>query len=350
MIKILEIFTSNVKFTDNFLNISDRDALYDQCFSENEEECPVNYSLKYSETESCKIIIKTNDDNDKNKFKNFSNYEDLCKEQPTNYSLKYGEKPVEEEEVDEEAIKNSNFNYYQSDKVKYKEYSDYAETDLDQPTDFTLKYGEPSDEEEKDDNFNYYENNDSKSSENFVEQSERVEVTNEQITEHYACEDETPLMFSRCSSLNSFSSFEQITQSIPDDRSSVVSDFSRTTSGVISPSELPDSPTQTAPSSPKRNKLVCFSINEDLGEKKSVFEDDVTTYKQEDTPIEFSRATSLSSLNIDNPVKTDFNLKVTSIHTNTIPFFHREREKKIIVKTYFLRLIHLLLLSLVGMK
>ncbi|CAB3379404.1 Hypothetical predicted protein [Cloeon dipterum] len=63
---------------------------------------------------------------------------------------------------------------------------------------------------------------------------------------------ETPLMFSRCSSVASLASFEQ--HSIHDDRSSIVSDFSRLTSGMISPSELPDSPTQTQPSSPKALK------------------------------------------------------------------------------------------------
>lgn len=57
---------------------------------------------------------------------------------------------------------------------------------------------------------------------------------------------QTPMMFSRCSSLSSLSGYEQI--SIHDDRSSIVSDFSRTTSGVVSPSELPDSPAQSAPS------------------------------------------------------------------------------------------------------
>lgn len=62
---------------------------------------------------------------------------------------------------------------------------------------------------------------------------------------------ETPLMFSRSSSLDSLSEFEQ--SSIQDDRSSVVSDFSsHRNSGVVSPSELPDSPTQTVPPSPQR--------------------------------------------------------------------------------------------------
>lgn len=63
---------------------------------------------------------------------------------------------------------------------------------------------------------------------------------------------ETPLMFSRSSSLDSLSDFEQ--HSIHDDRSSVISDFSHRTSGVVSPSELPDSPTQTVPPSPRRIK------------------------------------------------------------------------------------------------
>jgi len=63
---------------------------------------------------------------------------------------------------------------------------------------------------------------------------------------------ETPLVFSRCSSVASLTSFEQ--HSIHDDRSSIVSDFSRLTSGMVSPSELPDSPTQTQPPSPRTPK------------------------------------------------------------------------------------------------
>ncbi|KAK6624717.1 hypothetical protein RUM44_011576 [Polyplax serrata] len=222
------------------------DVLYTQCFSgsdyqsQYEEECPVNYSLKYSETEPCKGNNKSD---------------------PAG--------------------------------TKFKEFAESSEADLDQPTDFSLKYGEKTSPYEC----------------IYFPRAEQEDSTNERPPEQYASEEQTPLMFSRCSSLTSLSSFDHITQSIPDDRSSIVSDFSRTTSGVISPSELPDSPTQTAPSSPKRNKLVCFPVQR---EKKSVFEDDVATYKQEDTPIEFSRATSLSSLNIDNPVKQDFNLKTNS--------------------------------------
>ncbi|KAK0083332.1 hypothetical protein PV325_008969 [Microctonus aethiopoides] len=131
--------------------------------------------------------------------------------------------------------------------------------------------------------------------------------------DHYA--EETPLMFSRSSSLGSLSGFEQY--SIHDDRSSIISDFSRRTSGVVSPSELPDSPTQTVPPSPRHQKnpidfsmrtqderrTSSFSKFSFHKPKASVFEDDTAAFKEESTPIEFSAATSLSSLTIDDDLK-----------------------------------------------
>ncbi|XP_043275085.1 adenomatous polyposis coli homolog [Venturia canescens] len=130
--------------------------------------------------------------------------------------------------------------------------------------------------------------------------------------DHYA--EQTPLMFSRSSSLGSLSGFEQ--HSIHDDRSSIVSDFSRRTSGVVSPSELPDSPTQTVPPSPRHNQknntndfsnrappLRHFSYAKNPRSKSSVFEDNITAFKEESTPLEFSAATSLSSLTIDDEPK-----------------------------------------------
>lgn len=63
---------------------------------------------------------------------------------------------------------------------------------------------------------------------------------------------ETPLMYSRSSSLDSLNEFDQ--HSIHDDHSSVISDFSHRTSGAVSPSDLPDSPTQTVPPSPTKLK------------------------------------------------------------------------------------------------
>lgn len=135
--------------------------------------------------------------------------------------------------------------------------------------------------------------------------------------DYYA--EQTPLMFSRCSSLGSLSGFEQ--HSIHDDRSSIISDFSRRTSGIVSPSELPDSPTQTIPPSPRNHKSQCADFISKIPEeavrppvrhlsyskchvpRTSVFEDDIATFKEESTPIEFSTATSLSSLTIDDEMK-----------------------------------------------
>lgn len=88
---------------------------------------------------------------------------------------------------------------------------------------------------------------------------------------------------------------------------------SRRTSGVVSPSELPDSPTQMVPPSPKTRKTVDFSLgrvaprdlkslNHRSNPKSTVFEDKVTKFKEESTPIHFSAATSLSSLTIDDEV------------------------------------------------
>ncbi|XP_060525478.1 adenomatous polyposis coli protein-like isoform X2 [Cylas formicarius] len=109
--------------------------------------------------------------------------------------------------------------------------------------------------------------------------------------------EETPLMFSRSSSLASLDSIEQ--HSIHDDRSSVVSDFSRLTSGVVSPSELPDSPTQMVPPSPKASTSKP-SRRIQRSDKTSVFEDRTTGFKEESMPAQFSTATSLSSLTIDD--------------------------------------------------
>ncbi|XP_077289058.1 uncharacterized protein LOC143913256 [Arctopsyche grandis] len=119
--------------------------------------------------------------------------------------------------------------------------------------------------------------------------------------------EETPLMFSRCSSLGSLSECSVPDQ--PDDVGSVVSEFSRMTSGCISPSELPDSPTQSPP--PKletSNASALFNkpikhfklANQPTNRLHSVFEDEVSTFKFEHTPIEFSTGTSLSSLTIDD--------------------------------------------------
>ncbi|XP_065220907.1 adenomatous polyposis coli protein-like isoform X2 [Planococcus citri] len=173
-------------------------------------------------------------------------------------------------------------------------FGDYAETDLDQPTDYSLRFREQG--------------NDLRKNEMLVtgsvahNESKTYEDDKKMVAENAL---ETPLMFSRSSSLDSVSSCGG---EHADDRSSVVSEVSRVVSGVVSPSELPDSPTQTVPSSPypvaKNNQF--FSPEDECKPKVksalpySVFEDSVTVFKDENTPIQFSVATSLSSLTFDD--------------------------------------------------
>ncbi|KAH8363353.1 hypothetical protein KR084_008841 [Drosophila pseudotakahashii] len=118
---------------------------------------------------------------------------------------------------------------------------------------------------------------------------------------------ETPLMFSRRSSMDSLVHDPDVDVVNCDDKSSVVSDFSRLASGVISPSEIPDSPTQSMPQSPRRNSVVGSGQNVDsppavipasLQPLRSVFEDDLSSFNVEHTPAHFSTATSLSNLSI----------------------------------------------------
>lgn len=73
--------------------------------------------------------------------------------------------------------------------------------------------------------------------------------------------------------------------------------FSRMTSGIISPSELPDSPSQTMPQSPRRRRT------EVTRENVAHFEDEVKTFGVENTPAHISCATSLSNLSIDDEPK-----------------------------------------------
>jgi hypothetical protein len=133
--------------------------------------------------------------------------------------------------------------------------------------------------------------------------------------------EQTPLMFSRCSSLGSLSGCDQ--QSLHDDHSSIVSDFSRRASEVVSPSELPDSPAQFLLSNTQqkdkklgRKKIQqqkdkvqsseMYSIQQEIS-KRSIFEDDLAIFKEESTPVKFQSVTasSLSSLTIDDDEDVD---------------------------------------------
>lgn len=151
---------------------------------------------------------------------------------------------------------------------------------------------------------------------------------------------ETPLMFSRCSSLGSLSSFD--TQSV---HSSVVSEYSRRASEVVSPSDLPDSPSDTMPPSPTHckspapakfgpegqhkiaatansvqrpnverpapKKLQDAETQKDMSPRTNgsgasrIFSDAPVKFATEESPPGMSSATSLSALTIDDEPKLE---------------------------------------------
>ncbi|XP_068624746.1 uncharacterized protein [Battus philenor] len=114
--------------------------------------------------------------------------------------------------------------------------------------------------------------------------------------------EDTPLMFSRSSSLGSLPECSQ-----QDDQGSVVSEVSRLTSGCISPSEIPDSPGQSAPLSPPAAPPAphahMLAPETESCRVASVFEERVSRFVVEHTPAQFSANTSLSSLTIDDEPK-----------------------------------------------
>lgn len=144
----------------------------------------------------------------------------------------------------------------------------------------------------------------------FPGDKESVAATPKSVTFGSLAE-ETPLMFSRTSSMGSLSSAEP---ACIDDKSSVFSDFSRMASGLISPSELPDSPTQSIPQSPSRlharshHKHAGASRTPPLPTTREVIgaeacEDSTNAFNVENTPVAFSYATSLSNLSFDDEPK-----------------------------------------------
>ncbi|XP_001358709.3 uncharacterized protein Apc [Drosophila pseudoobscura] len=133
------------------------------------------------------------------------------------------------------------------------------------------------------------------------EERQQVEEEEQEVLVKSSSALETPLMFSRRSSMDSLVHDPDVDVANCDDKSSVVSEFSRLASGVISPSELPDSPTQSMPQSPRRNSVNRQSpgpVAASMRPLRSVFEDDLSSFNVEHTPAQFSTATSLSSLSI----------------------------------------------------
>ncbi|XP_046593776.1 adenomatous polyposis coli protein isoform X3 [Neodiprion lecontei] len=347
---------------------------------QNDEQVqPIKYSTRYSEknsmlqpsdvadeTETIRIPKKENSDSS-SKPDVFGVYAETDLDQPTDYSLRYAEDDTDEEEkqnsgyfaeneqafVPEDTIKTyctegtpyeTPFNFSTATSMSDLRVDDSKDTDVSKKNPMKIVENNSKDNEStfepspEESNGQIVANNESESRKNVSERSsdqvspeksdkyceEVVDKEGKMVTfggeDHYA--EETPLMFSRTSSLGSLGGFEQ--HSIHDDRSSVVSDFSWRTSGIVSPSELPDSPTQTVPPSPRHNKSQPEFTNRSQDEtsklpahrlcehkangrsnatKRSVFEDDIAAFKEESTPIDFSAATSLSSLTIDDEPK-----------------------------------------------
>ncbi|XP_021237226.1 adenomatous polyposis coli protein isoform X8 [Numida meleagris] len=157
--------------------------------------------------------------------------------------------------------------------------------------------------------------------------------------EHYV--QETPLMFSRCTSVSSLDSFES--RSIA---SSVQSEpCSGMVSGIISPSDLPDSPGQTMP--PSRSKTPPpaqgVQVKRDVAKGKAPSAekrepgprqaavnaavqrvqvlpdaDTLLHFATESTPDGFSCSSSLSALSLDEPfIQKDVELRIMPpVHEN----------------------------------
>nr|XP_061790292.1 adenomatous polyposis coli protein 2-like [Nerophis lumbriciformis] len=136
---------------------------------------------------------------------------------------------------------------------------------------------------------------------------------------------ETPLVMSRCSSVSSLGSFES-----PSIASSIQSDpCSEMMDGTISPSDLPDSPGQTAP--PSRSKTPCGAEAQscqwenglqklmEVSDSKQRFnlpaDMDAMIYFTVEKPTEnFSCASSLSALPLhEHYVQKDVELKLTPL-------------------------------------
>ncbi|XP_077993311.1 adenomatous polyposis coli protein-like [Glandiceps talaboti] len=130
--------------------------------------------------------------------------------------------------------------------------------------------------------------------------------------------EETPLVFSRSSSLSSLSSFEL--HSLHDDRSSVYS--SHRASEVVSPSDLPDSPSEPMHQSPKRSvpdESAKVKGQDMATEPPKPASDGILQFCTEGTPMGFSGATSLSSLSFEGEEKIlmDPELKVNQNDSTT---------------------------------
>lgn len=184
-------------------------------FTEEESnEQPVDFSKKYSET---KPPTSTYNKVVKSYNKTFSMYAETDLDQPTDYSLRYAEDDSDSDDCNQLKSENENTEFVQ-DTVKT-----YCTEDTPYETPFNFSTSTSmSDLRIDDKTANIEPKNPSNVSKNHKKpiKNEPKAVKFEEIVNYT---EETPLMFSRSSSLASLDSIEQ--HSIHDDHSSVISDF-----------------------------------------------------------------------------------------------------------------------------
>ena len=130
---------------------------------------------------------------------------------------------------------------------------------------------------------------------------------------------ETPLMFSRCSSLGSLSSFDA--HSV---HSSVVSEYSRRASEVVSPSDLPDSPSDTMPPSPTHRKSPIKFLGNDAGAEESDEENEADVTQIEKLPTKANSTDSKRSSEKTTPDATTHSNESALYNDLTVRFAEEE--------------------------
>lgn len=96
-------------------------------------------------------------------------------------------------------------------------------------------------------------------------------------------------------------------------------------SGIISPSEIPESPLQSVPHSPRRRSQVRAPRDSNLVTREEA-RDETNTFAVENTPAQFSCATSLSNLSLDDEPKITKDCLVKEMQLMNHPSEEQEDE------------------------
>uniref|UniRef100_A0A2C9MA44 Adenomatous polyposis coli protein basic domain-containing protein n=1 Tax=Biomphalaria glabrata TaxID=6526 RepID=A0A2C9MA44_BIOGL len=184
----------------------------------------------------------------------------------------------------------------------------------------------------------------------FTDQVARIDREAKTVTfdENHQVE-ETPLMFSRSSSPESLSSFD--TQSV---HSSVISEYSRRASEVVSPSDIPDSPSESMPSSPRRTHSPTHRFKDvglgpkplaaakqilDVRKPVNLFKPEpylnFTSFEEDDKPINFAIRNAekdLPLLNTFADFEEDQPVNFSAYSQETPPITFSTFQKKVLIQ------------------